>query len=81
MRFCMAFIEEIYLFETSRAALAHVQDLSMQCKTTTIGACGPVNSETIGGGAVENELALYCLVSPRVSQWRRTVIALAYWPV
>ena len=39
--------------------LTHVQDLRMRCATTTIGTCNAVKTETIGGGAVENEPSLY----------------------
>ena len=38
-------------------------ECTMQCKSTAIGVSGPVNSETIGEGAVEKEPSLYSLVS------------------
>ena len=55
-------MEEIHVFETSRAA--HVQDLSMQCNNTTIGTCNAIITEAIGGGAVENEPSMVQLEEP-----------------
>ena len=69
----MELIEEIQVFETSRAArtsVAHVHDLSMQCNNTAIGTCNAVKTETIDGGVVENGPSLYSWES----QWRRVML-------